>query len=95
MRKNKLAAFEAAQRGGRNVSIEVLEARQLLSVAFMEAGGRLVVRGTAGNDTINVSRNPNNSAQIRVVMDGKSYDFATRLIKQVRVEAGAGNDLVK
>lgn len=95
MRKLKLAAFEAAQRGGRNVSIEFLEARQLLSAAFMEAGGRLVVRGTAGNDTITVSRNPNNRAQIRVVMDGKAYDFASRFVKQVRVEAGAGNDLVK
>jgi hypothetical protein len=95
MKKIKLAASDAAQRGGQNLSIEFLETRQLLSAAFMEAGGRLVVRGTAGNDTIMVGRNPNNSAQIRVVMDGKSYDFASKFVKQVRVEAGAGNDLVK
>ena len=95
MKKNQLAASDAAQRGGQNVSIESLEARQLLSAAFMEAGGRLVVRGTAGNDTITVSRNPSNSALIRVVMDGRTFDFATKLVKQVRVEAGAGNDLVK
>ncbi|MDB5324402.1 MAG: hypothetical protein JWN40_6033 [Phycisphaerales bacterium] len=95
MQKIKLAASNAAQRGGRNVLVETLEGRQLLSAAFVEAGGRLVVRGTAGNDTITVSRNPGNSAQIRVLLNGKSFDFASKYVKQVRVEAGAGNDLVK
>lgn len=76
-------------------ALEPMEARQLLSAAFIEAGGRLVVRGTAGNDQITITKSPANSANLRVLLDGKSFDFATRFVKQVRVEAGAGNDLVQ
>src|SRR5436309_3069897 len=94
MQKKTNLTVGGGRRIAMSVSIEALEGRELLSAAFMEAGGRLVVRGTAGNDKIVVSRNPVNRAQIRAVVNGKSFDFSSKFIKQVKVEAGSGNDLV-
>jgi hypothetical protein len=75
--------------------VESLEARQLLAAAFIEGGGRLVVRGTPGNDTITIAKDPSNSGEIRVSFNGQTFDFAANRVKQVKVEAGAGNDLVQ
>jgi hypothetical protein len=85
----------ASQNKTNTCSIEALEERQLLSAAFIEAGGRLVVRGTSGNDKITISRNPSNSSQLHVLVNAQNFDFATRYVTQVRVEAGSGNDFVQ
>src|SRR5436309_2882272 len=84
------------KKGGviKSVAVESLETRQLLSAAFMEAGGRLVVWGTSGDDTITIGRNPNNSDQIRVQMNAQTFDFASQYVKLVKVEGRAGNDLI-
>jgi hypothetical protein len=85
----------AGQFNGKSCSVEVLEGRQLLSAAFIEAGGRLVVRGTTGNDNITISRNPSNSSQIRALVNGQAFDFTSKYVTQVRVEASSGNDFVQ
>ena len=95
MQKSRLELLDSARRSENIFALEVMEARQLLSAAFIEAGGRLVVRGTSGNDQITISRSPANSVNLRVLLNGKSFDFASKFVKQVRVEAGAGNDLVQ
>jgi hypothetical protein len=95
MHKSSLALFDSAQLAKNIFALEAMEARQLLSAAFIEAGGRLVVRGTSGNDQITISRDPSNTADIKVVLNGASMDFASKFVTQVRVEAGAGNDLVQ
>jgi hypothetical protein len=76
-------------------AVESLEGRQLLSAAFVEAGGRLVVRGTDGNDKITVTRDPSNAAEVRVTLNDQAFDFAASSVKQVYVEAGKGNDWVE
>jgi Ca2+-binding RTX toxin-like protein len=84
-----------SQNKSNTCTIEALEDRQLLSAAFIEAGGRLVVRGTSGNDKITISRNPSNSSQLHVLVNAQSFDFTSKYVTQVRVEAGSGNDLVQ
>jgi len=95
MQKSSLKLLDSAQPSKNIFNLEGMEQRQLLSAAFIEAGGRLVVRGTGGNDQITISKSPANSANLRVLLDGKTFDFASKFVKQVRVEAGAGNDLVQ
>jgi hypothetical protein len=85
----------AGRLNGDSCSLEALEGRQLLSAAFIEAGGRLVVRGTSGNDKISISRNPSNGAQVRVLVNSQAFDFSSKYVTQVRVEAGSGNDFVQ
>lgn len=92
MRKSELDQLDFARISNNIFALEEMEARQLLSAAFIEAGGRLVVRGTSGSDQITISRNNSN---IHVNLDGKAYEFASKYVKQVRVEAGSGNDLVQ
>jgi len=95
MQKSKLELLDVAQQSKNIFDLEVMEARRMLSAAFIEAGGRLVVRGTSGNDQITIGKSPANSANLRVMLDGKAFDFASKFVTQVRVEAGAGNDLVQ
>jgi hypothetical protein len=95
MLKKNRQRLNNARRIKKSLPLEALEARQLLSAAFIEGGGRLVVQGTAGNDNISVSRDPGNSAEIRVLLNGTTFDFASKYVKQVKVEAGAGNDFVQ
>jgi hypothetical protein len=93
--KKKIPHRRAVKNAGHSCTLESLEGRQLLSAAFIEAGGRLVVRGTSGNDKITVSRNPSNSSQLRVLVNSQTFDFTSKYVTQVRVEAGSGNDLVQ
>jgi hypothetical protein len=76
-------------------TVEHLEGRQLLSAAFVEAGGRLVVRGTDGNDKITVTRDPSDAAEVRITLNAQTFDFGAASVKQVYVEAGKGNDWVE
>ncbi|MEZ0264920.1 MAG: calcium-binding protein, partial [Phycisphaerae bacterium] len=76
--------------------VERLERRQMFAAsAFVESTGRLVVWGTAGNDTITVSMDPKNAANVLVNANGKTWSFASAHVKHVRVEAGAGADVVR
>ena len=98
MKKNRRSSRSKAAPRRRHVCpLEALESRQLLSAApaFIEGGGRLVVRGTPGNDKIAITQTPGNSAKIRVTLNSKTYDFAAKAIKQIKVEAGKGNDLIQ
>lgn len=95
MRQSSLDQLDFAPLLNGFFELEPMEARQLLSAAFIEAGGRLVVRGTSGNDQITISKSPANSANLRVLLNGQSLDFASKFVTQVKVEAGAGNDLVQ
>src|SRR5437867_6352427 len=97
MKKNRRSSrSKAAPKRRGACPLEALESRQFLSApAFIEGGGRLIVRGTGGNDRITISQTPGNSAKIRVALNSKTYDFAAKAIKQVKVEAGKGNDWVQ
>src|SRR3954451_4198548 len=97
MQKKRLPQSVRAQRGRRPATapLESLERRQLLSAAFLEEGGRLVVRGTSGNDNITVGVNPSDKSQVHVVVNGQSFNFSDKFVEQVKVEAGRGNALVK
>src|SRR2546423_5985945 len=89
MKKNRRSTRSKAAASG----LEALESRQLLSApAFIEGGGRLIVRGTGGNDRITISQTPGNASKIRVTLNSKIYDFAAKAIKQVKVEAGKGHN---
>jgi Ca2+-binding RTX toxin-like protein len=77
-------------------AVEALEARQMLSgSAFMEGYGNMLVRGTTGNDSIKISKDPTNSGEIRVEVNGQRWDFKTSWVKLIRVEADKGNDRVE
>lgn len=76
--------------------VESLEERRLLAAgAFIEGGGKLVVRGTAGNDQIYLANDPANSSELRVTVGSQSWDFAKTRVQQIRVEAGRGNDRIE
>jgi hypothetical protein len=77
-------------------ALEALEARQLLAgSAFMEGYGNMLVRGTDGNDQIKISKDPTNSGEIRVDVNGQKWDFSAAWVKRIKVEAKRGNDRVE
>jgi hypothetical protein len=77
-------------------AVESLENRQLLAgSAFMEGYGNMLVRGTDGNDQIKISKDPTNSSEIRVEVNGQKWDFSSAWVKRIKVEAKRGNDRVE
>jgi len=73
-----------------------LEARQLLAASpFLESTGRLVVLGTAGNDTIVISKDPKNAARILASVNGVVTGFNNAHVKNVRVDGGNGADVIR
>src|SRR4051812_9964463 len=76
------------------LSVEQLEARCLMDVAL--ANGIWCVRGSDGPDWIVVDRDPADAATLRVVLNGQVVDQQpAAAVKQVYIDAGAGNDVVQ
>jgi Ca2+-binding RTX toxin-like protein len=71
---------------------ESLESRQLMSVSLNVATGLLAVQGTAGSDTIVVSKV---NSQIKVQDNAVTKFFNAAQVKNINVLAGAGADTVK
>src|SRR5687768_14285860 len=61
----------------------------------MEGYGNMLVRGTDGNDQIRISKDPTNSGEIRVEVNGQKWDFSSSWVKRIKVEAKRGNDRVE
>ncbi len=82
-----------APRGRRRPSlIEMLEARQMLSVSV--ARGALMIDGTSGDDVITVSRDPVNKGQLRISINGLLSGVDGFGLKRINISALEGNDLV-
>lgn len=60
-------------------------------VPAIVADGVLRIVGTSLNNQIRIS----GSSTVRVEMDGQKFEFARAGIRQILVEAGAGNDMVR
>ena len=71
--------------------IDHLEARQLLASSL--SGTTLVITGTTGKDTINVSYN-STSRLITATHNGTSSNFAGNKVTTISVSANAGDDVV-
>jgi Ca2+-binding RTX toxin-like protein len=84
--------------------IEQLEGRQLLSAAFSVIDGTLIVRGTGRADQIRVDTTipvalavvgaPVPTSKVVVTLNGRRREFDASTINRIRIEAGAGDDLV-
>ena len=73
--------------------VQALENRQMLAAApFLESTGRLVVFGTAGNDTIVISRN---ATSVLANVNGVSTAFNNNYVKNIRVDAQDGADVIR
>src|SRR3954462_6284100 len=87
--KSTLAAAAVA-------AVEQLENRQLLAAgAFVEAGGRLVVRGTTRHHTITITAKAGDKSKLHVAVNNSGWDFVSKNVKTIKVEAGNGNDKVQ
>jgi hypothetical protein len=77
-------------------AVEHLEVRQMFSTAPVLGGdGLLYVPGTTGNDQITVAKDPTNSADIRVTVNGTSHDYPAAKVDLVKVDGAQGNDAIK
>jgi hypothetical protein len=76
----------------RRAALEALESRQLLTVSV--DGGILFVTGTTGNDTITVIRDPVVKGMLRVGVNSFYNAVDQGSIKQIRVDALAGDDRI-
>lgn len=78
---------------------EALEERRLLSASILIKGGTLIVTGTPRADAIIVSNRQANGAvpptpTLFVTVNGRTRQLDPAGIRRVRVEAGAGDDVV-
>jgi Ca2+-binding RTX toxin-like protein len=78
---------------------EQLEMRRLLSAAIAVDHGTLVLRGSSRDDeilvdTVPASRTASGVAEIRVVFNGRHRTLLAANVKRIRVETGAGDDVV-
>ena len=71
--------------------VEPLEPRTLLS-ATLSAKGTLVADGTAGNDTIAISRDPKRFTKILVTIDGVGVKFPSGSVKRIEMTGQGGAD---
>jgi Ca2+-binding RTX toxin-like protein len=77
-----------------NSQIDKLEARRLLAFATLNPSiGHLNVTGTDSGDTITVARSSDGS-QVDVTLNGTTESFARNGLREVIVDAGAGDDTV-
>ena len=59
---------------------------------MLNADGILLVSGTPGNDFIEITLNPQNLAELDVIVNGKTTAFAAGDVKGIGVRTGGGND---
>jgi uncharacterized secreted protein with C-terminal beta-propeller domain len=80
------------RRTGRHaLSVETLETRTLLTASL--GRGILAIRGTAANDVIEVRRSADDANVLQVVENGTvTFSRAISAVRQIRIDAGAGND---
>jgi hypothetical protein len=72
--------------------VESLEGRRLLSVSLSH--GVLNVTGTHGADDISISADPTTPGMVDVSLNGKMSTFSAAKISRIKINAGAGNDMV-
>src|SRR4051812_48780945 len=84
------------------IALEPLESRQLLSASIGVHDGTLIVRGTRRADNIVVNelppqpfRDPTLPDALYVTINGRTRRLDAAGIRNVRVEAGAGDDWVQ
>lgn len=88
-----MADRKRARSGHQAFSAEQLEARTLLTATI--ARGTLTIRGTAADDVIEVRRSAANANILQVVENGRvTFSRAASAVRQIRIEAGDGNDEV-
>ena len=74
---------------------EALERRVLLAAPiFDSATSQLTVAGTDQPDAIVVARDRRRVSKVVVIVDGQGYKYASRAIRTIVVDAGAGDDRV-
>jgi len=76
--------------------MQPLEARRHLDAATFASltlSGTLIVLGDGANNVITVSFD-DSSGMATAARDGESQSFAASMVKRIRVEAGAGDDIV-
>jgi RTX calcium-binding nonapeptide repeat (4 copies)/Beta-galactosidase len=79
----------------RNPPIDPLEPRLLLAAPVLDgATGQLTVTGTDRSDTVVVARDRRRPSKLVLVVNGAGYKYASRAVKSIRVDAGAGDDKV-
>ena len=75
------------------LSVETLESRTLLTASL--GRGILAIRGTAASDVIEVRRSADDANILQVVENGTvTFSRAVSAVKQIRIDAGDGNDEV-
>ena len=75
-------------------AVENLEGRLLLT-AVLSARGTLNVQGTAGDDTVIVSRHPSNDTLVRVNINGVLQNFSKAAVRRIEMYGLPGNDNLK
>ena len=73
--------------------IELLERRIVKSSSL--DGTSLLIAGTAGDDHIVVSLNPDDVSQLRVRVNDDVKDYAFDDVKSIRIEGHRGNDSIQ
>lgn len=82
-------------RGSRNsncrLAVECLQERVLPStnLVFVNPGHQLVIRGTTGNDVVQISQTP---GQLRVDYNGQTFRFASKGVNVIDFNGQAGDD---
>jgi len=72
--------------------LEALERRRLLSASL---AGELTVRGTTGNDDIEISLSSSNSSRLVVNVNGDIQRFNLNKVESLKVVGLAGNDVIE
>src|SRR2546430_13899005 len=87
--RRKTTALAAAARGP---VLEMLEGRRMLSVSVLR--GILTINGTAGDDTITLSRDPVTKGLLRISINGLTNGVDEVGLKQINISGLEGNDLI-
>jgi len=78
------------QRQSKRLSVESLEARQLLAVAPMHLiGGTLTIDGSGEADHVEVRQI---GSEIRAELNGETWDFSSSRVDRIVFNGGDGND---
>jgi uncharacterized secreted protein with C-terminal beta-propeller domain len=90
-RHRSRSGLHRSRLGHQSFSLERLESRTLLTATL--GRGILAIRGTAANDVIEVRRSADDANVLQVVENGTvTFSRAITAIRQIRIDAGAGND---
>jgi hypothetical protein len=83
-------AFHRSSRPG-PLALERLEARALLTATI--ARGILAIRGTAGDDAIEVRRSADDSDILQVIENGELlFSEKVSAVRQIKIDGGDGHD---